>query len=164
MIFESGIVLFWLIDTSVFRPYEASLSVPVLHHPLSLPTLPFVWRILWAPMYAKAPSMWGNPDADIKREMVQLLRERIEQGLFTIFIKMKDPINELADRWADQGREFENIRWSLPTNRPIFSWIENRKTHRSPMNPTVKKRLTSKYLWRNSKLIKSQQRAFWPPL
>jgi hypothetical protein len=87
--------------------------------------------------------MWGNPDADIMRDIVQLLRERIEQGLLTIFIKIKahrgDPLNELADRWADEGRQSENIRWSLPTNRPIFSWTENDTTHRSPMNPTVKK-------------------------
>ena len=72
------------------------------------------------------PLMWGNPDADIMRDIVQLLRERIEQGLLTIFIKIQahrgDPLNELADRWADEGRQVENIRWSLPTNRPIFSW------------------------------------------
>jgi len=61
--------------------------------------------------------------------------------LLTIFIKIKahrgDPLNKLADRWADEGRQIENIRWSLPTNRPIF----NGTTHRSPMNPTVKKRI-----------------------
>jgi len=32
----------------------------------------------------KSPSMHGNPDADIKRDIVQLLLERIEQGLLTI--------------------------------------------------------------------------------
>ena len=76
----------------------------------------------------KSPSMWGNPDADIMRDIVQLLRERIEQGLLTIFIKVKahrgDPLNELADKWADGGRQSKNIRWSLLTNRPIFSWTE----------------------------------------
>jgi len=79
------------------------------------------------------------------RDIVQLLRERIEQGLLTIFIKIKDhrgdPLNELADRWADEGRQSENIRWSLPTNRPIFSRTKNGTTHHSPMNPTVKKRI-----------------------
>jgi len=93
----------------------------------------------------KSPSMWGNPDADIMRDIVQLLRERIEQGLLTIFIKIKahreEPLKELADRWADEGRQSENMRWSLPTNRPIFSWTDNGITHRSPMNPTVKKRI-----------------------
>jgi len=90
----------------------------------------------------KPPSMHGNPDADIMGDIVQLLRDRIEQGLLTIFIKIKayhgDPLNELADRWADEGRQSENIRWSLPTNRPIFYWTDNGTTHRSPMNPTVK--------------------------
>ena len=60
----------------------------------------------------KSPSMQGNPDADIMRDIVQLLRERIDQGLLTIFIKIKahrgDPLNELADRWADKGRQSEN--------------------------------------------------------
>ena len=89
--------------------------------------------------------MHGNPDADIMRDIIQLLGERIEQGLLTIFIKIKahrgDPLNELADRWADEGRQSENIRWSLPSNRPIFYWTDNGVTHRSPMNPTVKKRI-----------------------
>jgi len=63
---------------------------------------------------SKPPSMWGNPDADIMREIVQLLRERIEQGQLTICIKIKahrgDPLNKFTDRWADEGRESENIR------------------------------------------------------
>jgi len=79
------------------------------------------------------------------RDIVQLLRERIDQGLLTIFIKIKahrgDPLNKLADRWADEGRQSENIRWSLPTNRLIFYWTDNGTTHWSPMNPTVQKRI-----------------------
>ena len=67
----------------------------------------------------KSPSMHGNPDADIMRDIVRLLRERIDQGLLTIFIKIKA---HRGDRWADEGRQSENIRWSLPTNRPIFYW------------------------------------------
>jgi hypothetical protein len=53
----------------------------------------------------KSPCMWGNPDADIMRDIVQFLRERKEKGLLTTFIKIKvnrgDPLIELADRWAD---------------------------------------------------------------
>jgi len=94
---------------------------------------------------SKPPSMWGNPDADIMREIVQLLRERIEQGQLTICIKIKahrgDPLNKFTDRWADEGRESENIRWSLPTNRPMFSWTDNTDIHQSPMNATVRKRI-----------------------
>jgi len=93
----------------------------------------------------KSPSMYGNPDTDIMGDIVQLLRERIEQGLLTIFIKIKahrgDPLNKLADRWADEGTQSDNIRWSLPTNRPIFYWTDNDITHHSPMNLTVKKRI-----------------------
>ena len=36
----------------------------------------------------KSPSMHGNPDADIMRDIVRLLRERIDHGLLTIFIKI----------------------------------------------------------------------------
>jgi len=65
----------------------------------------------------KYPSMYGNPDEDIMRDIVQLLRERIEQGLLTMLIKIKahcrDPLNELADRWADEGRQSEKIRWLM---------------------------------------------------
>jgi len=81
----------------------------------------------------------------IIKAIINLFRERIEQGLLTIFIKIKahqgDPLNELADRWADEGRQSENIRWSLPINRPIFSWTDNSIMHRSPMNTMVKKRI-----------------------
>jgi len=42
--------------------------------------------------------MHGNPDADIMRDIVRLLRERIDHGLLTIFIKIKahrgDPLNQ----------------------------------------------------------------------
>ena len=93
----------------------------------------------------KSPSMYGNPDADIMRDIVQLLRERIEQGLLTIFIKIKahrgDPLNKQADRWGDEGRQSNNVRWSLPTNRLILYWTDNDITHHSPMNPMVKKRI-----------------------
>jgi len=72
--------------------------------------------------------MHGNPDADIMRDIIQLLQERIEQGLLTIFNKIKAHRDEHADRWADEGRQSENIRWSLPSNRPIFYWTDNGAT------------------------------------
>jgi len=60
--------------------------------------------------------MHENPDADIMRDIIQLLQERIEQGLLTIFIKIKahrgDPLNEQADRWlmmADKARIFAGL-------------------------------------------------------
>jgi len=57
--------------------------------------------------------MWGNPNADIMRDIVQLLRERVEQGLPTVFIKINahqgNFLYEVADRWADEGRQSESI-------------------------------------------------------
>ena len=37
-------------------------------------------------------------------------------------------------------REILALRWSLPSNRPIFYWTDNGATHRRPMNSTVKKK------------------------
>jgi len=49
--------------------------------------------------------MHRNPDADIMRDIVQLLRERIDQGLLTIFIKIKahrgDPPSSFPRKNAD---------------------------------------------------------------
>jgi len=96
---------------------------------------------------------------------IQLLRERIEQVLLTIFIKIKahcgDPLNELAGRWADEGRQSENIRWSLPTNRPIFYWTDNSTTHRSPMNPKVKKRIDFQVSRQQLKIHTASTANFW---
>ena len=114
----------------------------------------------------KSPSMHGNPDADIMRDVLQLLRERIEQGLLTIFIMIKahrrDPLNELADRWADEGRHSENIRWSLPTNRPTESSTRLTTARRTVALCTQRseKELTSRYHGNNSRSTWDQQQIF----
>jgi len=63
--------------------------------------------------------MYGNPDADIMRDIVQLIRERIEQGILIIFIKIKahrgDPLNELADRWLVPLNEQTDLSTRLTT-------------------------------------------------
>jgi len=45
------------------------------------------------------------------REILELLRNRIELALFTLFVKIKSRrgkfFNEMADRWADKGRDTE---------------------------------------------------------
>jgi len=67
------------------------------------------------------------------RDIVQLLRERIEQGLFTIFIKIKayrgDPLNELADRWADEGRQSEYLL--VPPNEQTLLLLDGQR-HNAP--------------------------------
>jgi len=74
-------------------------------------------------------------EEDNKKDAPSFGREDQDQG------SPWRPLNEQADRWANQGRQSENIRWSLPSNRPIFYWTDNGVTHRSPVNPTVQKRI-----------------------
>jgi len=57
------------------------------------------------------PTVKESPDGDILREIPELLRARIDLGLFTLFIKIKSHrgefFNEMVDRWADKGRHTE---------------------------------------------------------
>jgi len=54
------------------------------------------------------PCMKASPDGDILLEILELLRARMDLGLFTLFVKIKSHrgefFNEMADRWADKGR------------------------------------------------------------
>jgi ribonuclease HI len=57
------------------------------------------------------------PDADILREIVCLLTQRVRAGIATFRLKVKshrgEPINERADNRAEEGREIsdDNKRW-----------------------------------------------------
>ena len=57
------------------------------------------------------------PDADILREIVCLLTQRVRAGRATFLIKVKshrgEPINEQADTLSEEGREISNDdkRW-----------------------------------------------------
>jgi len=56
------IVLSLLIHTSMSKPcYEASLSVPILQHTLSLLVVPLVRRILWAPAGIGGVMVFSGP-------------------------------------------------------------------------------------------------------
>ena len=52
------------------------------------------------------------PDADILREIVCLLTQRVRAGRFTFLLKAKshrgEPINEQADILAEEGREISD--------------------------------------------------------
>jgi len=63
------------------------------------------------------PSIKASPDGDILREILELLRARIDLGLSTLLVIIKSHrgefFNEMADRWADKGRHTEtNARWT----------------------------------------------------
>ena len=63
----------------------------------------------------KDPLLSHSPDGDILARIVKERHQRVDLGLFTIFIKIRalrgEFLNEKADRWADEGREnVENVR------------------------------------------------------
>jgi len=57
----------------------------------------------------KDPLLRHSPDGDIMARVIKVLHQRVDLGLFTIFIKIRahrgEFFNEKADRWADEGRE-----------------------------------------------------------
>jgi len=88
------------------------------------------------------PNIKASPDENILREILELLRERIELGFFTLFVKItrrKECCNEMSNGWADNGRDTEmEARWTSLRQRPIFTWTAPGKTHRSTMSKVVK--------------------------
>jgi ribonuclease HI len=66
------------------------------------------------------------PDADILREIVCLLTQRVRAGRATFLVKVKshrgEPINERADTLAEEGRALsdEEKRWDDRTDRMTF--------------------------------------------
>ena len=86
------------------------------------------------------------PDGDILREMIELLRKRVDMGLFTLFVKIRahrgEFFNEMSDRWADKGAlAIDNVRWNCLRLKPIFSWKVGEKLHRGVMSKSVKARV-----------------------
>jgi len=91
------------------------------------------------------PTIKESPDGDILREILELLRVRIDLGLFTLFVKMKSHrgefFDDMADRWADKGRHMETVtRWTSLRQHPICIWTASGIAHRSTMSKVVKTR------------------------
>ena len=81
------------------------------------------------------PMIHKFPDGDILREIIELLRKRVNKGLFTLFVKIRahrgEFFNEMSDRWADKGAlATDNLRWNCPRLKPIFSWKVGKMPHR----------------------------------
>ena len=110
-----------------------------------------------------------TPDADLVREIVQILQERVTAGANIFLIKIKahrgEPLNGAADSRTEQGRTTHNdedaneytpqLLWDHPSGKTIFSWNKNnsendqdpeKKLHtwgsavRTEMRAAVKKR------------------------
>ena len=79
----------------------------------------------WVGQEGKA-TLATAPDADILREIVCLLTQRVRAGRATFLIKVKshrgEPINERADTLAEEGRGMsdDDKRWDDRTDRMTF--------------------------------------------
>ena len=84
------------------------------------------------------------PDADILREIVCLLTQRVRAGRATFLIKVKlhrgEPINERADTLAEKGREIsdDDKRWDDRTDRMTFEVRKGDTTVRSVWTNSVR--------------------------
>jgi ribonuclease HI len=84
------------------------------------------------------------PDADILREIVCLLTQRVRAGRAIILLKVKshrgEPINERADTLAVEGREIsdDNKRWDVRTDRMTFTVQKGNTTVRSVWTNSVR--------------------------
>ena len=69
------------------------------------------------------------PDGDILRDIIELLRKRVDNGLFMPFVKIRahrgEFFNEMSDRWADKGAlATDNVGWNCPTDFLVEGWRE----------------------------------------
>ena len=73
-------------------------------------------------------TMANVSDADILREIIELLKMRVQNGAATFLVKVKahrgEPLNELADSLAEAAREvgMEKKEWCDRTERMVFKW------------------------------------------
>ena len=89
------------------------------------------------------PSIKESPDGNILREILELLRNRVELGLFTLNVIIKlhrgEFFNIMADRWADNGRDTElEAKWTSLGQRPLFICRASEIAHCSTMSKVVK--------------------------
>ena len=65
------------------------------------------------------------PDADILKEIIQLLHSRVQAGGYTAMVKVRahrgEPLNEKADWLAEAGRKADEYQWNERTGRFVFS-------------------------------------------
>jgi hypothetical protein len=102
-------------------------------------------------------------DADILRETVCLLTQRVRAGRATFLIKMKlhrgEPINERADTLAEEGREIsdDDKRWDDRTDRMTFEVRKGNTTARSVWTNSVRNAFRKQAGWAKLQETKQQQ-------
>jgi hypothetical protein len=93
------------------------------------------------------------PDADILREIVCLLTQRVRAARATFLIKVKshrgEPINERADTLAEKGREIsdDDKRWDDRTDRMTFEVRKGDTTVRSVWTNSVRNAFRKQAGW-----------------
>ena len=100
----------------------------------------------WVGQGGKA-TLAAAPDADILREIICLLTQRVRAGRATFLIKVKshrgEPINERANTLAEEGRTIsdDDKRWDDRTDRMTFEVRKGDTTVQSVWTNSVRNAL-----------------------
>jgi ribonuclease HI len=107
------------------------------------------------------------PDADILRETVNLLTQRVRAGRATFLLKVKshlgEPINERADILAEEGREIsdDNKRWDDRTDRMTFEVQKGNTTVRSVWTNSVRNAIRKQAGWAKLQEVRVTAAKHW---
>jgi hypothetical protein len=107
------------------------------------------------------------PDADILREIVCLLTQRVRAGRATFLIKVKshrgEPINERADTLAEEGRGMSDNdkRWDDRTDRMTFEVRRGDATVSSVWTNSVRNAFRKQAGWAKLQEARSAAAKHW---
>ena len=108
------------------------------------------------------------PDADILREIVELLRTRIEVGRAMFFVKVKsrrgEPLNERADTLAERGRAKpeEEKQWDVRTDRITYTIKRQGTSTTSVWTDSVRNAFRKQAGWRRCRTCTCKLRGTGP--
>ena len=107
------------------------------------------------------------PDADILREIVCLLTQRVRAGRATFLLKVKshrgEPINERADTLAGEGRQIsdDNKRLDVRTDRMTFEVQKRNTTVRSVWTNSVRNAFRRQAGWAKLQEVSATAAKHW---
>ena len=107
------------------------------------------------------------PDADILREIICLLTQRVRAGRATFLIKVKshrgEPINERADTLAEEGRAIsdDDKRWDDRTDRMTFEVKKGDTTVRSVWTNSVRNAFRRQAGWAKLQKVRAMAATQW---
>jgi ribonuclease HI len=107
------------------------------------------------------------PDADILREIICLLTQRVRAGRATFLIKVKshrgEPINERADTLAEEGRTIsdDDKRWDDRTDRMTFEVQKGDTTVRSVWTNSVRNAFRKQAGWAKLQKVRATAATHW---